>query len=144
MSMDCDAVKSDSEQTKKTTWTNVTSKGKTAIKKIQAALANQTSELLFKKEISEALSPVFEEIYTLVRTNVSGYEEFLDNFSSLRDMKHPNWSNVFQVAAFNAANVPNADIKKQLTDMEVRLKAIDHNLPTTNDFIRVRQPIIFE
>ena len=136
--MDCDAVKSDSEQTKKTTWTNVTSKGKTAIKKIQAALANQTSELLFKKEISEALSPVFEEIYTLVRTNVSGYEEFLDNFSSLRDMKHPNWSNVFQVAAFNAANVPNADIKKQLTDMEVRLKAIDHNLPTTNDFIRVR------
>ena len=140
MSMDLENVKSDGESTKQTkvTWTNVTSKGKIAIKRIQSAIANQTSEKLFKKEITEALSPVFDEIYMLVKTNVVGFEEFLDNFSSLRDMKHPKWSNVFEVAAFNAANVPNADIKRQLTDMEVRLKAIDHNLPTTNDFIRVR------
>ena len=138
MSMDMENVKSDGEQVTKVTWPNVTAKGKIALKKIQAALLNQTNEDLFKKEIVESLQPVFNEVYLLVKTNVAGYEEFLEQFPRLHDMKQPNWQNLFQEATFNAANVPNADLKKQLTDMEVRLKAMDRNMPNTNDFIRVR------
>ena len=137
MSMDLQNVKSDTEQVTKVNWTHVTAKGKTAVKKIQSALLNQTDEDTFKKEITESLQPVFKEVYLLVKTNVPGYEEFLEQFPALHDMKNPNWKNMFQEATFNAANVPNADLKKQLTDMEIRLKAIDHNMPNTRDFIKV-------
>ena len=132
-----DNVKSDGEQVTKVTWTNVTSKGKLALKRIQSAILNQTSEENFKKEISEALQPVFNEVYLLVKQNVPGYEEFLESFPSLHDMKNPAWKQIFQVPPFNAAQVEGGDLKKQLTDMEIRLKAIDRNIPTTNDFIRV-------
>ena len=132
-------VRSDTEQVTKITWPNVTSKGKIALKKIQAALLNQTNEDLFKKEIMESLTPVFNEVYLLIKTNVAGYEEFLEQFPVLHDLKQPNWQNMFEQATFNAANIPNGDIKKQLTDMEIRLKAMDQNMPTTSDFIKVRK-----
>ena len=139
--MEMDNVASDAESvkeaTKKVTWSNVTTKGKVAVKRVQAAMANQTCELLFKKEISEALVPVFEEVYLLIKTNVAGYEAFLDSFPALHDLKRPAWANMLAPAAFNAANIPNGDIKKQLTEMEVRLKSIDQNLPSTSQFINV-------
>ena len=128
----------------KVTWTNVTSKGKTAIKKIQSAIANQTSEKMFKKEIMEALKPVFSEVYTLVKTNVTGYEDFLDQFPSLHDLKHPEWANMFGTVAFNASHVENGDLKQQMTDMEVKLKAIDRNMPNTQDFIKVRHDVKYQ
>ena len=137
MSMDMDNVKSDNEQVTKITWPNVTAKGKIALKKIQSALLNQTDEETFKKEIMESLQPVFNEVYMLIKTNVAGYEDFLEQFPSLHELKNPNWKNMFKQATFNAANVPNADLKKQLTDMEIRLKAIDRNMPATSDFIKV-------
>ena len=140
--MDMEQVKSDSEQVTKITWPNVTAKGKIALKRIQAALLNQTNEDLFKKEITESLQPVFNEVYLLVKTNVPGYEEFLEQFPTLHDMKQPNWRNLFEQATFNAANIPNGDLKKQLTDMEIRLKAMDQNMPTTNDFIKVNKKLL--
>ena len=44
---------------------------------------------------------------------------------------------MFDEVAFNASNVKNGDLKKQLTDMEVKLKAIVRNMPCTQDFIKV-------
>ena len=127
----------ESEESKRVIWPNVTTKGKLAIKKIQSAIANQTSELNFKKEVIEALVPVFNEVYLVVKYNVTGYDDFLDQFPILHDLKNPYWAQMFSKVAFNAANVQNADIKKQLTDMEIRLKAIGSNIPTTNEFIKV-------
>ena len=137
--MDMDNVKSDNEQQsdKKITWPNVTAKGKIALKKIQSAILNQTDEEVFKKEIMESLHPVFNEVYMLIKTNVAGYEDFLEQFPALHDLKNPNWKNMFKQATFNAANVPNAGLKQQLTDMEIRLKAIQLNMPATHDFIKV-------
>ena len=137
MSMDMDNVKSDTEQVTKITWPNVTAKGKIALKRVQSAILNQTDEEIFKKEIMESLQPVFNEVYMLIKMNVPGYEDFLDQFPSLHDLKNPNWRNMFNQATFNAANIPNADLKKRLTDMEIRLKAMDRNMPTTHDFIKV-------
>ena len=140
MSMNVDQVSSDKEENvqQKVTWSNVTTKGRTAVKKIHSAISNQNSEEMFKKEVIEALQPVFAEVYLLVKTNVPGYEEFLDQFPSLHDLKHPVWAKMFDEVAFNASITENSDLKKQLTDMEVRLKAMDRNMPNTQDFIKVK------
>lgn len=127
----------ENEPPQKVTWTNVTAKGRTALKKVQSAIANQNSEEMFKKEIIEALQPVFAEVYSVVKTNVQGYEEFLDQFPALHSLKNPVWAKMFDEVAFNASNVPNGDLKKQMTDMEVKLKAIDRNMPSIQDFIKV-------
>ena len=136
MSMDLNNVKED-EVPMKITWPNVTAKGKTAVKKIASALANQSSEDHFRKEIMEALVPVFNEVYQLVKTNVAGYEDFLEQFPALHDLKHPVWANMFDAVPFNAENNDFSLIRKQLTDMEVRMKAMGQNIPTTQDFIKV-------
>ena len=83
--MNLENVKSDTENEtpQRVTWSNVTAKGRTALKKIQSAITTQNSEEMFKKEIIEALQPVFSEVYLLVKTNVAGYEEFLDQFPQL-------------------------------------------------------------
>ena len=133
-----DNVASDSESHTKVTWPDVTRKGKEAIKRIQSALANQNSEELFRKELMEAMATVFSEVYTLVKTNVKGFEDFLDQFPALHDLKHPIWAHMFQEPSFNAAEFPNMSFKKQLTDMEVKLKAISSNMPTTAQFIQVK------
>ena len=82
MSMDLRNVASEddtaSTKSKSSKWPDVTSQGKIALKKIQSALVTQVSEENFRKEVMEALHPVFNEVYNLVKTNVSGYEDFLD------------------------------------------------------------------
>ena len=127
------------EKMAKTKWPDVTSQGKIALKKIQSALANQSSEVEFRKEVMEALHPVFNEVYNLVKSNVNGFEQFLDQFPELHDMKRPNWVNMFEVKTFNAAMAPNSNLKRQLTDMEVQLKYLAASMPTTEAFIQVRQ-----
>ena len=135
MSMDMKNVQSEEEP--KHTWSDVTKQGKLAQKKIQSALVNQVSEEDFRKEVMEALSPVFNEVLNLVKTNVNGYDEFLDQFPELRDLKRPIWSNMFTTKTYNAANNTNGDLKKQLTDMEVNLKNLVAYMPTTDAFIKV-------
>ena len=137
MSMNLDNVKEDAEIPIKVVWPNITAKGKQAVKKITSALANQTSEENFKKEIMEALAPVFNEVYLLVKTNVVGFEEFLDQFPVLHDMKNPVWANMFEALPFNAENNDFSILHKQLTEMEVRMKALGQSIPTTQDFIKV-------
>lgn len=126
-----------SEEEPKHTWSDVTKQGKLAQKKIQSALVNQVSEEDFRKEVMEALSPVFNEVLNLVKINVNGYDEFLDQFPSLRELKRPIWANMFTTKSYNAAHNTNSDLKKQLTDMEVNLKNLVAYMPTTDAFIKV-------
>ena len=138
MSMDLRNVASEDDTAPtKSKWPDVTSQGKIALKKIQSALATQVSEENFRKEVMEALQPVFNEVYNLVKTNVSGYEDFLDQFPALHDLKKPIWANMFDPKTFNAAATTNGNLKKQLTDMEVQLKNIQAYMPTTDAFIQV-------
>ena len=141
MSMDLNNVEEE-EPPMKVIWPNVTAKGKLALKKIQTAMINQTSTSDFRNEIIEALQPVFNEVYLLVKTSVKGYEDFLDQFPELHDLKNPVWAHMFNEIPYNAANVPNADLKKQLTDMEIKLKAVAMNMPTTNEFIKVKKGML--
>ena len=139
MSMDLDNVKSDEEPevVTKIKWPDVTAKGKIALANIKSAMVNQDSEKNFRLALIEALQPVFQEIYQLVKTNIPRFEEFLDEFPSLHDLKAPLWAQMFDQIPYNAVNTKNADLKKQLTDMEITIKAISNNLPTTNEFIKV-------
>ena len=143
MSMDMKNVQSDDDAPVKHTWPDVTKQGKLALKKIQSALVNQVAEEDFKKEVMEALAPVFNEVLNLVKTNVNGYDEFLDQFPSLRELKKPIWANMFSVKSYNVANTTTGDIKKQLTDMEVNLKNLVAYMPTTDAFIKVYFKLFF-
>ena len=135
--MDLKNVQSEDEAPTKHTWSDVTKQGKLGLKKIQSALATQCSEDDFRKEVMEALAPVFNEVLIMVKTSVHGYDEFLDQFPALRELKKPIWSNMFTTKSFNAANTTNSDIKKQLNDMEVNLKNLQAYMPTTDMFIKV-------
>ena len=132
-------VKSDNEQeiVSKIKWPDVTAKGKVALQNIKAAMTTQDSESKFRLALIEALQPVFAEVYALVRTNVQGFDQFLDEYPELHDLKHPLWAQMFHQIPHNAANAKNADLRKQLTDMEIKLKAIAVNMPSTNEFIKV-------
>ena len=137
MSMCIENVQSEEEIQTKTKWPDVTSQGKVALKKIQHALATQVSEVDFRKEVMEALLPVFKEVYSLVKSNITGYEAFLDQFPSLHDLKQPVWANMFDTKTFNADSTSNGNLKRLLTDMEVQLKFITASMPTTDTFIQV-------
>ena len=137
MSMDMRNVPSEDEAPTKHTWSDVTKQGKLGLKKIQSAIATQSSEEDFRKEVMEALAPVFNEVLIMVKTSVNGYDEFLDQFPSLRELKKPIWANMFTTKSYNAANDTNSDIKKQLNDMEVKLKNLQAYMPTTDAFIKV-------
>ena len=138
MSMDMNNVQSEPEAQEKLKWPDVTAKGKIALSKIRSALQNQSSEEMFQKELMEAIIPVFNEVYTLVRTNVNGFDKFLEEFPQLHHLKHPNWTFMFQEPTFNAENCSDQVLKKQLTDMEIRLKSIAQNMPSTSQFIQVK------
>ena len=139
--MDLKNVQSEDEVPKKIKWPDVTNQGKIALKKIQNALVNQTSEADFRLEVMEALKPVFNEVYGLVKSNVNGFEEFLDQFPALHDLKHPIWSNMFDPKTFNSASSTNGDLKRQLTDMEINIKNLVAYMPTTDAFIKVRMGV---
>lgn len=139
MSMDLNNVQSEEEAPTKVKWPDVTSQGKIALKKIQNALVTQVSEHDFRKEVMEALKPVFNEVYNLVKSNVTGYEAFLDQFPSLHDLKRPIWANMFDTKTFNASATSNGNLKQQLTDMEVQLKHLTAYMPTTDAFIQVNR-----
>ena len=143
--MDMENVKSDDETEvmTKVKWPDVTAKGKIALANIKAAMVTQDSEKKFRLALIEALQPVFQEVYLLVKTNIPRFEEFLDEFPSLHDLKAPLWAQMFDQIPYNAVNTKNADLKKQLTDMEITIKAISQNLPTTNEFIKVLQTLFF-